>query len=253
MIENNFYIACLNLTGKRCLVVGAGPVGHEKIGGLLNSGADVVVVAPEAIDEVQNLAEVGLIELRARPFRSSDLDDCFLVIAATSHTALNRLVHRDAEARDMLVNVADVPELCNFILPAIVRHGPLAIAISTAGASPALAQRMKHEAADTFDEAYEGLALRLLQLRPWAKANLPTYADRKSFFEGIVNGRPDPIELIREGRFSEFDALVERVRSRADRLARRTSRDTSLARASRDARSVPKERWMMERCSKLTG
>jgi siroheme synthase-like protein len=214
MIDNDFYIACLNLTGKRCLVVGAGPVGLEKIGGLLNSAADVVVVAPEAIDEVQNLAEAGLIELRARPYRSSDLDGCFLVIAATSHTRSNRLVHRDAEARNMLVNVADVPELCNFILPAIFRHGPLAIAISTAGASPALAQRMKHEASMTFDEPYARLAAILQQLRPWAKANLPTYADRKRFFDGIVNGRPDPIKLLREDRLAEFDALVERVRAR---------------------------------------
>ena len=213
--DNNFYIACLDLTGKRCLVVGAGPVGLEKIGGLLNSGAEVVVVAPEAIDEVQGLADAHLIELRARPYRSSDLDGCFLVIAATSRTELNRLVHGEAEARNMLVNVADVPELCNFILPAIVRHGPLAIAISTAGASPALAQRMKHEAADTFDESYARLAAILQQLRPWAKANLPTYTDRKRFFDGIVNGRPDPVELIREARWKEFDSLVERNRSAA--------------------------------------
>jgi precorrin-2 dehydrogenase / sirohydrochlorin ferrochelatase len=213
MRDNDYYIACLDLTGKRCLVVGAGPVGLEKIGGLLNACADVVVVAPDAIDEVQGLADADLIELRARPYRASDLDGCFLVIAATSHTELNRLVHADADALNMLVNVADVPELCNFILPAIFRQGPLAIAISTAGASPALAQRIKHEAARKFDEAYARLAAALQELRPWAKATLPTYADRKRFFDAIVNGRPDPVELIREGRWGEYEALVERVRA----------------------------------------
>ena len=215
MTHNNLYIACLDLTGKRCLVVGAGPVALEKIGGLLTAGADVVVVAPEAIDDVRGMADAGLIELRLRPYLSNDLDACFLVIAATAQTEVNRHVHADAEDRNMLVNVADVPDLCNFILPAIFRHGPLAIAISTAGASPALAQRMKHEAGQLFDEPYARLAAILQQLRPWARESLPTYADRKRFFDGIVNGRPDPIELLREGRVAELDALIERARAGA--------------------------------------
>ena len=100
----------------------------------------------------------------------------------------------------MLVNVVDVPPLCNFILPAIVRSGPLAIAISTAGASPALAKRMKREIADEFGEPYARLAVILNDARGWAKATLPTYQDRKEFFEGIVNGDPDPIVLLREGQ-----------------------------------------------------
>jgi precorrin-2 dehydrogenase/sirohydrochlorin ferrochelatase len=215
MTENDLYIGCLNLTGKRCLVVGAGPVGSEKIGGLLACGADVTVVAPEAIEEVQGLADEGSIDLRARPYRASDLDGCFLVIAATSHNDLNRVVHGHAEARNMLINVADVPELCNFILPAIFRRGPLAIAISTAGASPALAQRMKAESATAFDDAYSRLAEVLRQLRPWAKENLPTYADRRRFFDGIVNGHPDPVMLLREGRDDELESLLERARTDA--------------------------------------
>src|SRR3954454_8672011 len=99
----------------------------------------------------------------------------------------------------MLVNVVDVPPLCNFILPAIVRNGPLAIAISTAGASPALAKRMKREIAETYGEPYARLAELLNGARGWAKATLPTYQDRKVFFESIVNGEPDPVDLLREG------------------------------------------------------
>ena len=95
----------------------------------------------------------------------------------------------------MLVNVVDVPPLCNFILPAIVRTGPLAIAISTAGASPALAKRIKREIAQTYGEPYARLAVLLNEARGWAKATLPTYQDRKDFFEGIVNGDPDPVAL----------------------------------------------------------
>ena len=100
----------------------------------------------------------------------------------------------------MLVNVVDVPPLCNFILPAIVRTGPLAIAISTAGASPALAKRIKREISDDLRRAeHARLAELLNDARGWAKGNLPTYQDRKAFFEGIVNGDPDPIELLRAG------------------------------------------------------
>ena len=108
----------------------------------------------------------------------------------------------------MLVNVVDVPPLCNFILPAIVRTGPLAVAISTAGASPALAKRMKREIGELFGQPYANLAILLNEARGWAKATLPTYQDRKEFFESIVNGEPDPIELLRAG---EVDAVRELI------------------------------------------
>ncbi len=116
----------------------------------------------------------------------------------------------------MLVNVVDVPPLCNFILPAIVRTGPLAIAISTAGASPALAKRIKRQIADEFGEPYARLAVLLNDVRGWAKGTLPTYQDRKAFFEGIVNGEPDPIELLRAGD----EAAVRRADRRGAARAR---------------------------------
>ncbi len=109
----------------------------------------------------------------------------------------------------MLVNIVDVPPLCNFILPAIVRTGPLAIAISTAGASPALAKRMKREISELFGEEYAQLAIMLNDVRGWAKGTLPTYQDRKAFFEEIVNGEPDPIGLLREGKPQDVRALIE--------------------------------------------
>ncbi|MEA2395296.1 MAG: precorrin-2 dehydrogenase, partial [Solirubrobacteraceae bacterium] len=133
--------------------------------------------------------------------------------AATADTDVNIRVYEDAEQRAMLVNVVDVPPLCNFILPAIVRTGPLAVAISTAGASPALAKRMKREIAETFGEPYANLAILLNDARGWAKGTLPTYQDRKAFFEGIVNGRPDPIELLRAGDEQAVRDLIDAARS----------------------------------------
>jgi siroheme synthase-like protein len=199
MLDTPFYIACLRLDGRRCLVVGGGEVGLEKVEGLLACGADVTLVAPEAGPELEQLAREGSIHWEQRPYEPADLEGSFLAIASTDDTDVNIRVYEEAEARAMLVNVVDVPPLCNFILPAIVRTGPLAIAISTAGASPALAKRMKREIADAYGEPYARLAVILNDARGWAKATLPTYQDRKAFFEGIVNGDPDPVELLREG------------------------------------------------------
>src|SRR5437588_478953 len=199
MLDTPFYIACLRLSGRRCVVVGGGEIGLEKVEGLLACDGEVVLVAPEAHPELERLAAEGSIRWERREYRADDLDRTFLVIAATSNTDVNIAVYEDGEARAMLVNVVDVPPLCNFILPAIFRSGPLAIAISTAGASPALAKRMRDEIAEEYGEPYARLAELLNEVRGWAKGTLATYQDRKEFFEAIVNGDPDPVELLRRG------------------------------------------------------
>ncbi|MDX6541193.1 MAG: precorrin-2 dehydrogenase [Gaiellales bacterium] len=201
-------MTCLNLRGRRCLVVGAGPVGLEKIEGLLAAEADVQVVALEAIPEVEELAREGSLRLELRGWRSDDLVDAFLVFAATSDTELNVRVFQEAERRTMLVNVVDVPPLCNFIMPAIARNGPISIAVSTRGASPALAKRLRTEIAETYGEPYAQLAEMLNDIRGWARDTLPTYHDRKVFFEAIVNGDPDPVELLRKGDAQAARALI---------------------------------------------
>ena len=213
MLETPFYIACLRLKGRRCVVVGGGDVGLEKVEGLLACDADVVLVAPEAVHELERYAAEGSIAWEQRAYEAGDLEGTFLVIASTDNTEVNIGVYEDAERRAMLVNVVDVPPLCNFILPAIVRNGPVAIAISTAGASPALAKRMKAEIAESFGEPYAQLALLLNEARGWAKANLPTYQDRKAFFEGIVNGEPDPVELLRAGDERAVRELIAGARN----------------------------------------
>ena len=209
MLAVPFYVACLRLDGRRCVVVGGGDVGLEKVEGLLTCAAAVTLVAPEAHPELARLAAEGSIVWERREYRPSDLEGAFLVIAATAVSEVNIAVYEDAEARAMLVNVVDVPPLCNFILPAIVRSGPLAIAISTAGASPALAKRMKREISELFGEHYAQLALLLNEVRGWAKATLPTFQERKAFFEAIVTGEPDPIALLRDGDEPAVLALIE--------------------------------------------
>ena len=200
MLDTPFYIACLRLTGRHCMVIGGGDIGLEKVEGLLACDGDVTLVAPDATPPLRELADEGSIKWEQREYAGpEDLEGVFMVIAATNDTDVNIKVYEDAERRAMLVNVVDVPPLCNFILPAIFRSGPLAIAISTAGASPALAKRIKAELAEEYGEPYARLAELLNEVRGWAKGTLPTYQDRKAFFEAIVNGDPDPVELLRQG------------------------------------------------------
>jgi siroheme synthase-like protein len=216
MLETPFYIACLKMKGRRSVVIGGGDIGLEKVEGLLACDADVTLIAPVAHPELEALAAEGSIRWVKRPYAGAeDLEGVFMAIACTDDSEVNIGVFDDAEKRAMLVNIVDVPPLCNFILPAIVRSGPLAIAISTAGASPALAKRMKREIAELFGEEYARLAVILNDARGWAKGTLPTYQDRKEFFEGIVNGEPDPVELIRDGREADLLALIEAAQERA--------------------------------------
>ena len=214
MLDTPFYIACLKLSGRRCVVVGGGEIGLEKVEGLLACDGQVTLIAPEAEPALKEYAREGSIRWEQRAYAGADdLEGVFMVIAATDDTEVNIAVYEDAERRAMLVNVVDVPPLCNFILPAIVRMSPLAIAISTAGASPALAKRMKREIEAQFGEPYARLAVLLNEVRGWAKGTLPTYQERKDFFEGIVGGEPDPIALLRDDGEQAVRELIARAQS----------------------------------------
>ena len=177
-----YYMACLDLTGRSVLVVGGGRVALEKVDGLLAASARVTVVAPQIVPELATRD----VELVRREYRTEDLEERFLVVAATSTSSVNRRVFREAEARSLLCNVVDVPELCSFILPAVHRQGPIAVAVSTGGASPALAQRLRDEIAEIVGPEHAALADRLRELRPWARSHLPTYEARRDYFAALV-------------------------------------------------------------------
>ena len=185
MADKRYYMACLDLEGRSALVVGGGPVAREKLEGLLDCGARVTLVAPEIEPD---LARPG-VELVRREYRASDLEGRFLVVAATSTAPVNRQVFRDAEARGLLCNVVDVPDLCSIILPAVHRRGPIAVGVSTGGASPALAQRLRDDIAGVMGPRHAELADELRALRPWAKERYPTYEARRDFFQALVAER----------------------------------------------------------------
>ncbi len=171
-------MACLDLHGRDCLVVGGGRVATEKVQGLLECDAKVTVVAPRIDEELWRLPVSKLL----RAFEPEDAADRFLVIAATN----DRAVNIEVAAVSRLCNVADDPELCNFILPAVVRRDPIVVGVSTGGASPALAQRIRDDIADLVGPQHAELALLLQALRPWAKRELPTYEARRDYFQRVV-------------------------------------------------------------------
>src|ERR1700747_2890523 len=144
----------MKLAGKQCLVVGAGKVGEPKISGLIDTGPLVKVVSIEASDTVRGWAEAGKIGLQLRRFSPADLDGKFLAVVATASNSLNRLIYREAQQRAVLCNVVDVPQFCDFFYPAVVRRGDLQIAISTAGQSPSLAQKIRRQLERKFGEGY---------------------------------------------------------------------------------------------------
>lgn len=215
MTANRLYFACIDLIERPVLVVGAGPVAVEKIEGLMAARASITVVAPDGCAEVVALADRSAIRWERRRYRSNDLDGRFLVVVATGDMDLAERIYREAEERAMLVNVADVKQLCNFILPAVHREGPLAVAVSTGGASPALAQRLRSEIAALVDRSYARLAGVLANLRPWARENLPTYQARKSFFDEIVKGPEDPVALLRSADEDRLGDLIAECKASA--------------------------------------
>ncbi|MFZ0816667.1 MAG: bifunctional precorrin-2 dehydrogenase/sirohydrochlorin ferrochelatase [Candidatus Sulfotelmatobacter sp.] len=144
----------LKLEGKRCLVVGAGKVGEPKIGGLIDTGARVHVIALDASEAVHQWTKDGKITLELRAFSKTDLAETFLAVIATSSRNLNESIYQEAQRRGVLCNVVDVPELCDFYYPAVVRRGDLQIAISTNGQSPSLSRKLRQQLERQFGPGY---------------------------------------------------------------------------------------------------
>lgn len=161
----NLFPMFLKLEGRRVLIVGAGRVGEPKIAGLLDTGAHIRVVALEATPAVRQWARDGKIELDLRAFSSDDLVGAFLAVVATSSRTLNERIYREAQRRGVLCNVVDVPDLCDFFYPSVVRRGDLQIAVSTSGKSPSLAQKIRQQLERQFGPGYASWVAELGETR----------------------------------------------------------------------------------------
>ena len=175
-----YYPIYLDVKGKRCVVVGGGEVAYRKALGLKEIGAEVVVIAPEFYKELRS--ERGVTLLRQK-YSGECLAGAFLVIAATDDKEVNQKVWEDAQRHGLLENVVDQPGLCNFIVPSVVNRGELQISISTGGASPALAKRIRQELEDLFGPEYSELTRLLSKLRPLVISSVKEEGKRRQVFE----------------------------------------------------------------------
>lgn len=214
-----YYPLFLDLTERRCLVVGGGRVAAGKAEGLLEAGARVRVVAPRVQPRLRSLARAGRIDLLRRPYRDGDLRGCALVIAATDDIAVNRAVYAAAGRRGIPCNTVDQPALCTFIAPAVVRRGGLVIAISSGGASPALVSRLRRDLEARIGPEYAAFVDLLRQARVRLRAALPDSAARKRALYRLIAS--PALDLLRAGRAGEARALVDSLLARAIRPARR--------------------------------
>ena len=196
-----FYPMFADLNGRRCVVVGGGLVAQRKVLALLGYGARVTVISPTLTSRLAACARRGAIRYLARQVRPADLRGAWLVYAATDEPRVNELVSRTAAARRVFANVVDKTPLCSFIAPAIFRRGALTIAISTGGASPALAKKLRRDLERTVGHGYAPMLRLLAGLRGLAKRRLPGPRERKRYFDALVRGRV--FGLVRDGRRRE--------------------------------------------------
>lgn len=181
-----FYPVYLNIKGKECVVVGGGRVALRKVNGLLDSGALVTVISPDLHADLAALFDQGLIFWRKKKYSANDIETAFLVIAATDDIGAQDTVLKDAERFNILLNVADVPDKCNFILPARVQRGSLSISVSTGGKSPALAKMLRRKLERELDKGYAALNEIMGCIRPEVLArNLPQ-SENERIFTDIV-------------------------------------------------------------------
>lgn len=213
-MASRLYPAFLDLDGRAVLVVGGGRVAARKVSALLDTSARITVLAPSPCDDMEELAQEGRIVLHNRPYRSEDMSGACLVIAATDDHEVNHRVSADAADAGVFCNVVDDPDLCSFQVPAVVHRGLLQIAVSTGGASPSLAKRIRQQLEDEFGPRYATLLDGLMELRQHVQEKHPRdAAKRRQILKGFLDS-PAPARLLEDGDEQGFRELLEEWKNR---------------------------------------
>ena len=204
------YPVVLRLDGRRVLVVGAGPIAARKLESLLACGAQVTVVAPQIVDEIRALAARRLIVMIERRYEETDLDGVQMVIVSTNDSTIQQQVFDDCQARGLWCNAADDPDRCSFILPAVARRGPVIVAVSTQGSSPALAGVLRDILAEALPANVQDVADVLGQMRAEMRSTgLSTESvDWRPRVKALLSSRP-PEEVARVDKSDTSAAFVE--------------------------------------------
>lgn len=210
-----FYPIYLDLRDRRCLVVGGGPIATGKVRGLVDAGARVTVVAPEAGDDVHGWHRAGTIAWHRRDFVPHDLDDQFLVYAATDDRDVNARIYDLANEAQRVANAVDDLDHCNFIAPAVAKQGIVQVAVSTAGSSPALAKQIRDRVQnEVLSPDTAVLADFLGRWRPEVKQHIDTYERRQALWEGVLEGCVPELVISQQHERAD-DAMREYLRRAA--------------------------------------
>lgn len=204
-----YYPIFIDVENHDVLIIGGGAVCARKAEAMMRYGARVTVIAPEVTEEITSWAKKRRLRVRRKEYEAADLNGASIVIASTDDPRINERIARDCRRRKIPVNVVDVTHLCEFIVPAIVQQGSIQLAVSTGGKSPALARTLKEDLQKFIGPEYAELNDFLGKLRPAAKKVLPTDADRKRFFDGIL--AKGVLQMLREGRRKEAYATIARA------------------------------------------
>lgn len=188
--QRDYFPILLNLKDQPCLVIGGGLVAHRKVVSLLQAGARVRVISPEVVDPLEALAGSGDIDLEKRRYRSGDLKDCRLAFAATNQRAVNEACRKEAVETGALLNVVDVPDLCDFIMPAVHQQGDLLLMVCSQGKSPMLSKRIRKEFEKHYGPAYGYISRVLGDMRTQAFKDFSDIRQRKALFKHLIEEGP---------------------------------------------------------------
>lgn len=206
-----YYPIFLNIEGMPCLVIGGGEVAERKIASLLQNGACVTVISPAVTPAIKNLIEAGKILWLSRAFAQGDTAGNYLVISATNQEEVNQRVFEECRAARILVNVVDDPAKCGFLVPAVVRRGDLAIAVSTGGASPLVARQIRQELGERYGPEYATYLKLLAGARKGVLTRFSDPKQRREIFEQLTNGYL--LRLVQGGRVDEAKEWVKQCLS----------------------------------------
>lgn len=207
-----YYPINLAIAGKRCVVVGGGAVAERKVATLLEAGAAVTVISPQLTPGLAGLAVSGKIDWRQRVWQTGDLLGFFVAICATNDEAVNAAAAAEAQQAGVLVNVVDTPALCDFTLPALVNRGDLLITVSTGGASPILARRIREQIEQLYGDNFGNYLAELTAIRQEMKHCLATPADREQFWRSALDAAA--LELVHQGKVGEAKEKIVSAVSR---------------------------------------
>ncbi|MGO0060189.1 precorrin-2 dehydrogenase/sirohydrochlorin ferrochelatase family protein [Brevibacillus fluminis] len=206
---DSYFPIVIDIHEKKCLVVGGGEVATRKVESLLQAGAEVTVISPEAGDSIREWAQDGRLHWRNEVFSENDVTEFAFVIAATNQSEVNYAVYEAVRQSGGWVNIVDRPDLCNFILPSVVKRGKLTISVSTSGASPGLARKIKQTIEQEIGPEYEEYVDFLARIRQQVLAEVDNHGQRKKIFRELLQDRF--VEASEAERYAMAAELVKNV------------------------------------------